>query len=156
MSFCIPVQIEDSRPHFFCPIALLHSYQASTLQAPLACLCVWPMSLVLCHKQHLAQVVCRVTETADPGHQSASHDLQSLGMCLDYLRHFSEKHTHCAGPYLSHHVLDIQCVAMGSSPSVPCYFTLVERTQSQLWEGLSWPFIFLWHSVYPVYCTYNV
>lgn len=119
--FSIPAWIVDGVSHPLCPVSALKAYLEATPQASLDRLFVWPTSLQVCSKQNLSTVICKVIDTADPGHRPVLRDIRHVGVILEFLRHHSVGRAVRAGQwssshsfstrYLSLNLQDVACVA---------------------------------------------
>ena len=87
---------------------------------------VWPDTKFQCSALHLAKVICRVIEAADPGKSPTAHQVRGVSASIAYMRSFSIERVQEEGQwassnsfinrYLALDIQDVPCVAMGASP----------------------------------------
>ncbi|KAK4312932.1 hypothetical protein Pmani_015672 [Petrolisthes manimaculis] len=124
-----PVMLEDFSiisPRGKDSVAALRSYLRSMATAPREFLFVWPHSLRKCSRVQIAQELCKVIESVDPGKSSKGQDVCKMAASLLFLCSHSLDTTRQGGQwcststfirrYLTTLVEDVPCVAMGSMP----------------------------------------
>lgn len=87
----------------------------------------WPGSNRPCSSSHLAAVICKVIRGAEPKSSPRAHQVRGIASTLAVLRSFGLSQVREAGQwassrtfvdhYLRLPLLDVPCVALGSSPS---------------------------------------
>ncbi|KAK3885786.1 hypothetical protein Pcinc_010021 [Petrolisthes cinctipes] len=119
LPFTIPAWFEEGLYHPLCPVAALRSYLHSTKAAPWDNLFVWPHSLSKCSRVHIAQELCRVIESADPGKCPKGHDVCKMAASLPFLRSHSLDTTRQGGQWSSASTF-IRCYLATQVDDVPC------------------------------------
>ncbi|KAK3874273.1 hypothetical protein Pcinc_020774 [Petrolisthes cinctipes] len=119
LPFTIPAWFEEGLYHPLCPVAALRSYLHSTKAAPRDNLFVWPHSLSKCSRVHIAQELCRVIESADPGKCPKGHDVCKMAASLPFLRSHSLDTTRQGGQWSSASTF-IRCYLATQVDDVPC------------------------------------
>ena len=122
----IPAWKVEGEHHTLCPVGAIRQYISKT-QTNSDRLWVWPDTGFQCSAHHLAKVICRVIEAADPGKSPTAHQVRGVSASVAYMRSFQVPLVQASGQwascnsfinrYLALDVQDVPCVAMGLSPS---------------------------------------
>ena len=122
----VPAWFVEGAPHRLCPVAALRKYLSSTPADPSSLLWLWPDSLAPLKTSHVASVICKVIEQADPGRSPTAHQVRGFASTLAFLRSCSVERVRRAGQwsscssfltrYLSPLLPDAPCIAMTLPP----------------------------------------
>ena len=124
----IPSFLRDGGPHPLCPVRAFKDYIECTEGASKDHLFYNSRSGKPLHPRSIARLLCRVIETADPGHSPKAHSIRGLAASLAFIRTHSVERVQDLGGwasassfrmrYLYHSVSSTACVAMGTAPTL--------------------------------------
>ena len=123
----IPAWRVDGHPHDLCPVAALEQYIEATRDTQESRLFLSSTTGSPLSRRQLSTLLCRIIQTADPGHGPVAQDIRRLSSTLAFLRQYSVDMVRRDGQWSSsysfvHHYLqmglrDVPCVAMSGAPS---------------------------------------